>query len=223
MHFIEPLFPSSGLMEKDFFVCSEQDGLFFGLEFLNDFLEKYEARPKTKAYFQDGDCIFKGQICIEVRQQKDFQAVEDCVSILSYFSGAYTLISCFTEKQFDFSVSASPTPGFSFKEWEKKTILKAGGKIQSFPKSLGLDSKETYHRLQRKENPIILTDRHMSHLEIKNILQNCSPSSEIFLEGDFWPEDLENFRNMNLKSVWPTCLQGFFPSMKMSWAPPEKI
>ena len=200
----------------EFFVQSEQDGLFFGLEFVRYFLKSEETEaPEVTAYLSEGECVFKGQTLFRINLRgKDLKKGE-LMSVVSYLSGAYTLISCFTEKNFDFSVMACSTPGFSFSDWEEKVILKAGGFIQKCPENICFRLEEVHQALERGDTQIILSYSKISREKIKSISSSLPSSVELSLQGSFLPSDLEDFRDFNLKSVWPLCLQGHFPLLKM--------
>ena len=138
---------------QELFIQSEQDGLFFGFEFLQYFLKSSGFENSTvTAYMQDGDCVFKGQTCVGINLKDENIKKEDLLSAVSYFSGAYTLISCFTEKNFDFSISASLTQGFSFSEWEEKAILKAGALIKKCPENICLHPENAVEALKKGKN-----------------------------------------------------------------------
>ena len=217
---LTPIPPSSELSQAnktDFFIQSDQEGLFFGLEFLECFLKSDDPlnTPKITAYCQDGECIFKGQTLLRINFKNQDCKKEDLLSIVSYLSGAYTLISCWTERNFDFSIIAGPTPDFAFSDWEEKAILKAGAVIGQCPHSVYFDSKDVHEALKRGEKEIVLSCLKMSKEEIKSILQCLPHFVKCSLQGAFFPSDLEEFRDLNLTSVYPDSLQGFFPRLKM--------
>ena len=268
------LFFKSQVKESQFFIQSDQDGLFFGKEFLQNFLQSSlkDLDYNLVTYFQDGDCILKNQtlFCINLKSSiKNNQTnpiseqnnilkqtnsitehsnilkqtnsseknnisvinpvskknknlanpcfkttVKDLMAIVSYFSGLYTLISCWTKKGFDFSVIANPTPGFSFSGWEQIAIKKAGALVKKLPEVIYYTSKECYQAIQKNQKDILLSNLKMSQTEIKNLLDSLPPTTQLSLVGDFKPNDLEEFREFNLKFVYPTMLQGYFPSLK---------
>ena len=212
-------FYSLSLPEKEtqeFFIQSEQDGLFFGVDFLQHFLKNSNFKDQSvTTYLQDGDCILEGQTCLKVNLKDKTLKKEDLLSIVSYLSGAYTLLSCFTEKNFDFSIMASSTPDFSLSEWEKKAILKSGCLIQKCPENICFYPKDVIQALNKGEKQIILSNLKMSKEEIKTILRDLPSSVTASLHGSFIPSDLEKFSAFKLNSVWPVCLQGFFPLLKM--------
>ena len=208
-------FPEEGMHE--FFFQSEQDGLFFGLEFLKNFLKTGDGseKPDITAYLQDGACVFKGQICLGVNLKDQIFKKEDLMSVVSYFSGAYTLISCFTEKNFDFSIMAFSSPDFALAEWEEEAILKAGGLIQQYPNNICFYPEEAHQAVEKGEKKIVLSNLKISKKELKDLLRLLPSYIECSLQGHFFPSDLEEFRAFNLKSVYPLCLQGSFPRLKM--------
>ena len=215
-------FSSSHFSEKtrpEFFIQSEQDGLFFGLEFLRHFLKTDDAEaPEITPYLQEGECVFRGQtLCRISLTGKDLKN-QDLMAIVSYLSGAYTLISCFTEKNFKFSIMACSTSDFSFSEWEEKAILKAGGLVQKCPENICFHSDDVHQALKRGDTQIILNHSKISKEKMKSILRSLPSSVELSLQGPFFPSDLEELRDFNLKSVWPLCLQGYFPFLKMKIA-----
>jgi len=202
---------------RDFFIQSDQDGLFFGLECLQSFLKsgKGPEIPEVRAYFHDGDCVFKGQTLLRIDLKNNDFSKEDLVSIISYLSGVYTLVSCWTERNFNFSIMAGSTPGFSFPEWEKQAILKAGAGYGLCPANVCFDPEEVRLALDQGKRQVTLSHLKMSKEEIKSILQSLPPFVETSLKGSFFPADLEELRPFCLKSVYPLCLQGFFPCLKM--------
>ena len=79
---------------QEFFIQSEQDGLFFCVDFLQDFLKNSDLKNQSvTAYLQDGDCILEGQTCLRVNLKDKTFKKEDLLSVVSYLSGAYTLLS----------------------------------------------------------------------------------------------------------------------------------
>ena len=207
--------PSETEKRQDFFFQSEQDGLFFGLEFLNHLLsENSIEKSEITAFLQDGDCVFKGQTILGIRSQNSSFQKEDILSIVSYFSGVYTLVSCFVEKQWDFSIIGSSSADFPYFEWEEKAILKAGGLVQKSPEKVYYSQKEVLQAIEKGETKVTLNSLRISQKELKKNLQDFS-HIEFSLYGPFLPEDLEEFRNDNISSVYPLCLQGSFPCLKM--------
>ena len=205
--------------EQSYCVSARQDGLFYGEEFLQCFFKKRGGKYEIKSYLQDGDCVFKGQTIFQIQIKGKLQEEEELLSAISYLSGAYTLISCWTEKAFDFSIKALPTPDCFLSPWEKQAILNAGAEIQKPPEKIYFQAKEVEQALQMEEKHLVVSSSKISFKEIKNILQSLPPSIEIGLEGDFSPSDLEEFRDFPLQAVWPRHLQGFFPRLKMSIKP----
>lgn len=202
---------------QDFFFQSEQDGLFFGLDFLNHILspKDHVEKPEITAYFQDGDCIFKNQTILRIQQlQTNVFEKKELLFVISYLSGVYTLVSCFIERQWDFSIIGSSSDDFLFFEWEEKAISKAGGLVQKTPQKMFFSQKEVLQAIEAGEKKIILNSLKINVVELKNILQKF-PQTEFSLYGSFLPEDLEEFRYDNISSVYPLCLQGSFPCLKM--------
>lgn len=207
-------------IRQSFFVQAQQDGLCFGLNFLNLFLEenKEEDEFELQPYVSEGECVFKDQTLLKC----DFTVneslnKENLFSLISYFSGAYTLLSCFTEKNFNFSVYAGSTPDFHLAKWEEESILKAGAFIGK-PPELICDSAEDVEKSLDKAKSVVLSNLKMSHEEIKKIIDSLPSSVEVCLYGAFLPSDLEEFENGNLRACYPICLQGHFPQMKMNLA-----
>ena len=200
--------------EEEIFFQSEQDGLFFGLEFLNHLIS-LKNNFKITAFLKDGDCLFKGQTLLGIHLKDNSFQKEDILSALSYFSGAYTLVSCFVERQWDFAIAGSSSPDFVYPEWEEKAILKAGGLVKKVPEKMSSSKKEILQKLEKGETQIFFNSLKTSSQELKKILQTFS-NIKFSLYGSFWPEDLEYFRNNNnISSIHPLCLQGFFPCLKM--------
>ncbi len=208
------LLPHKGLDE--FFIQAEQDGLFFGLKCLQQMLENPHDGPEITACLQEGECVIKGQTLLGIDLKgQDFKK-EDLLSVVSYLSGAYTLISCFMERNFDFSIMAGSTPDFFLSEWEEQAILQAGGEIQKPPERASSSSERDIQQLlERGERKIILNGSKLPKEKIKSLLRLLPPSVERSLMGAFYPADLEEFRFLRLKSVYPLCLQGYFPRLKM--------
>ena len=200
---------------SEFCIQSEQDGLFFGLDFLRDFLKENDQTAEFIAYLQEGECVFKGQTLLKVNLKDNLFKKEDILSLVSYLSGAYTLLSCFTERNFDFAIAACSTPGFSFSGWEEKAILKAGAVVQKPEETVYCSNEEVRQALERGNKQIVLSTLKMSKEQIKNLLKSFPSFKECSLQGDFLPFDLEEFRSFRLKSVYPLCLQGCFPRLKV--------
>ena len=189
-----------------------QDGLFFGLEYL-----KTKLTPSDfSTFFKDGSLILKGQKAFyrEEESQK-----ENIAFLLSYLSGAYTLVSCFTGRNFPFKIGATVTKDFIHKEGEEHAILKAGAVLSK-------ESKEPVRNLEyllkelKKTDPkdcCFLSEKKISRQEIKQTLETF-PEQDFNVEGHFLPSDLEKWRGFkNIKTVQPYCLQGNFPLLKMQW------
>ena len=201
-------------IQPEIYIQSEQDGLFFGLDYLQTCLRK-EDFSKTQVYFSEGDCIFKGQTLLSIETESFKFKKEDLLSAVSYLSGAYTLISCWTEKSFDFSICATSSPHFDLFQWERKAILKAGAIARPFPKEL-LSLEQVQRELKRNSPSIILSELKINREKIKNLLKTTDPSILFDLHGSFLPSDLEEFREFkNINSVYPVYLKGFFPCLPM--------
>ena len=195
-------------------IQSQQDGLFFGLSYLQDTLTP-ENFSQIRAYFSEGSCVFKGQTVLSMGLKEVKLKKEKLMSAISYLSGVYTLISCFTEKVFDFSICANTTPDFELAPWEEQAILKAGAVIRSFPKKL-LSLEQIQLRLNKKSSPLVLSEFKISRNQIKQILQTESSFASFDLHGSFLPSDLEEFREFsNIHSVYSVYLQGLFPFLPM--------
>lgn len=215
---VEPVsspYSSSVKSSSDFIVQSLQNGLFFGLEFLEDFLKSENSPSQILPYFQDGDCIFKDQKVLRIHLKDPKVQKEELLSMISYLSGVYTLVSCWTERNFDFSIMANSTPGFDFSDWEEKAILKAGAFISPLPQKVLISPEEVQPFLDTPGNSLILSDSEMSHEEIEGILKSLPSFIKVSLQGSFFPEDLEKFRAYHLDSVYPSSLQGHFPCLEM--------
>ena len=196
-------------------IQSEQDGLFFGLDYLSFLNEGDFSNMKT--YFSDGDCIFKGQKLLSIEKAGNFKK-EDVLSVLSYLSGAYTLISCFTEKNFDFSIYADLTPKFKLSQWEEQAILKAGAVKNSFPKEF-LSLEQVKRKIKQNSQFLVLSESKIKPDDIKSLLKAGDTSVMFSLHGSFLPSDLEGFREYsNIKAVYSSYLQGSFPCLPMSFA-----
>ncbi len=206
---------SLGKGQQKFLIQSEQDGLFFGSEFLQHILKSKASDSIVTSYLQDGDCVFKGQIGLSFNLKTGAFKREDLLSVVSYLSGAYTLLHCFAEKNFDFFIMAAPTPKFDFSEWEEKIIIKAGCHIQKCSKNICWRPEHITQALKKGNQQITLSNLKMSKAEIKKTLVSLPPSVTTNLHGNFLPSDLEEFTAFNINAVWPLCLQGFFPCLKM--------
>ena len=203
---------------QEFLIQADQDGLFFGLEYLQNLLKakKDTSSFEIKTYFKDGECVFKGHTLMQISLVNTSFKKENLGSLVSYLSGAYTLLSCWTKKHFDFFIMACPTPNFLFSDGEEKAILKSGALIQKSLKNICFHLEDAEQALEKGEKRIILSDFKMSKKQIKNILQSLDPSIEITLYGSFFPLDLEEFRIFhNIKAAYPVCLQGYFPHLPM--------
>ncbi len=220
---LEPVLSFSAHSSKSplaFFIQAEQDGLFFGRDLLKHYLKNKNGHLPDEIiiYPEEAGCIFKGQTILayygEVLKQKT------ALSIVSRLSGVYTLVSCFTERNFDFSVMACASSDSFFSPWEEKAILRAGACIQK--KSIDnvcFYPEEGGKALERGDKQIVLSSSKMPTEEIKNILKQAPRSTSISLQGSFWPSELEEFRNLNLKSVYPMALNGLFPLLPMKIRP----
>ena len=199
------------------FIQSEQDGLFFGLSYLKESLNS-ESFSKITSYFSEGDCIFKGQTLLSIEWESAQSKKKDLLSVVSYLSGAFTLVSCWTEKNFDFSICVDLTPRFELSQWEEKAVSKAGAVARSFPTEF-LSLKKIQQELKKGKSAMVLSDLKISRDHIKSFLK-ASHSSVLFdLHGSFLPSDLEEFREFNnIDSVYSTYLQGPFPCLPMRFA-----
>lgn len=225
METVSPSLPSkhSKKIKSDFCIQSDQDGFFFGLEFLNWFLKSEDEADTSEviSYFQDGECVFKGQTLLKINLKKEDLEKEDLMSIVSYLSGTYTLVSCWTKRNFDCAIMACPTSDFLFSDWEKSAILKAGALVAQCPSPVRSSIGEVHQAIKKGEKQIVLNyPTKVSKEEIKDMFQLLPPFVEISLQGSFFPSDLEELRAFNIKSVYPICLQGHFPRLQMICSEP---
>ena len=196
-----------------------QDGLFFGL----NYLKKNLTLPDVSPHFREGDLIFKGQkaLSLEEDSQKPAPNKESLAFLLSYLSGAYTLISCFTERNFDFEIGAAGTKGFLYKEGEEQAILKAGAVFYKKLKKAAPNFNELLKELRKKTTPkesCFLNDEIFSLQEIKETLE-AFPEQNFEIKASLFPSELEKWRHFkNIKTVHPSRLQGSFPLLKMQWS-----
>ena len=196
-----------------------QDGLFFGL----NYLKKNLTLPDFSSYFREGDLIFKGQkvLSLEEDSQKSAPNKESLSFLLSYLSGAYTLISCFTERNFDFEIGAATTKDFLYREGEEQAILKAGAIFCKKLKKPTPNFNEFLKELRKKPTPkesYFLNDEIFSLQEIKETLETF-PEQSFEIKANLLPSHLEKWRHFkNIKTVHPSCLQGSFPLLKMQWS-----
>ena len=193
-----------------------QDGLFFGLEYLQ---QKFPL-TQLSSYAKSSDLIFKGQKIISLEESPKSKSQKEALSfLLSYLSGAYTLISCFTERHFDFKIIANSTQKFLHQEGEKQAIVKAGALLNQNKEKPSLNFQELLKELE-KTNPqesYLLNTEKLSLKEITNILQNY-PSHSFEIKAKLLPSDLEQWRDFkNIQAVQPFYLQGHFPLLKMKW------
>ena len=210
-------FPIYKEVQPETLLKSEQDGLFFGLKYLQETLTP-ESFSKIRAYFSDGNCVFTDQIILSIDLQETNFETEKLKSAISYLSGVYTLVSCFTEKTFDFSICASLTPDFELAPWEEQAILKAGAVIRPFPTKL-LSLKETQKELNKRDSAYVLSEFKISRNQIKEILKTESSSTCFDLHGSFLTSELEEFREFNnINSVYSVYLQGSFPCLPMKFS-----
>jgi len=187
-----------------------QDGLLFGIDGLK------EDFPDLFPHFKEGDLILKGQKILSTKEGKSKLPKEDFAFLISYLSGAYTLISCFTERLFDFKIGASSTKNFLYKKREEQAILKAGAFLYNkFKKPVS-----SFDELSKKSNSTesyFLSDSLFSLKEIKQALESF-PQQNFEVKAKLFPSDLEDWRHFkNIKSFYPDCLQGNFPLLKMQW------
>ena len=191
-----------------------QDGLFFGLEYLQ---QKFPLAPFS-SYAKSSDLIFKGQKIISLEESPKSQK-EALSFLLSYLSGAYTLISCFTERHFDFKIIAGTTQNFLHQEGEEQAIVKAGALLYKNKEKPSLNFQELLKELEKtnpKESYLLNTEK-LSLKEITNLLQNY-PSQSFEIQAQLIPSDLEQWRDFkNIQTLYPSCLQGHFPLLKMKW------
>ena len=196
---------SKALSEKEQFIQCLQDGLFFGLEYLRTIFP-----VEGRFYFSDGDLIFKSQTAFSLNDSPNRNAL---VSLLSYFSGVYTLALCFSERNFNFPVCAYWTESFKFNEGEKQALLKAGLTLKKAPTKKFLNPKEFSAQSKPSEN-VFLKVSSSDKNQVRQILENSHQKFELM--GDFTPVDWEDFRDFhNIERIYPMCLQGFFPSLAM--------
>ena len=132
-------------------------------------------------------------------------------------SGAYTLISCWTERNFDFSICADFTSDFELSQWEKQAILKSGAVVRSFPTEF-LSLEQIQKKLKQNSQPILLSESKIRRDQIKNLLKKADSSAVFNLHGFFLPSDLEEFRDFeNISAVYSIYLKGSFPCLPMKF------
>ena len=201
---------------SEVFIQSQQDGLFFGLDYLKNYL-RFDDPDQIKVYFSDGDCVFKNQTLLSLSEENIELKKEDLLSAISYLSGAYTLISCFSAKNFNFSICADLTSDFELSRWEEQAILKAGAVVRAFPKNF-LSLEQVQNKLKQKSGSIVLSEFKISRDTIKSCLKTADSSIRFDLHGSFLPSDLEGFREFeNIGSVYSVYLQGSFPCLPMKF------
>lgn len=190
-----------------------QDGLFFGLSYLKEILPGEDF----SSYCSEGRVIFKGQKALYMEESPQKETIG---FLLSYLSGAYTLISCFMEKNFDFKIGASSTKGFLYKEGEEQAILKAGASRTAKDlkkQAQNLDEVIKRAKKQNTESALLLSGEKISLPQIKKVLQDF-PNQDFNVSAHLLPSDLEEWREFkNIQAVYPYCLQGGFPLLKMQW------
>ena len=192
-----------------------QDGLFFGLEYLKE----KQMLPDISSYCHEGKVIFKGQKILSLEEEPEKQALQEISFLLSYLSGAYTLISCFTERNFDFKIGVTSTKNFLHKAGEEQSILKAGA---FFYKKLKkpIPSFEELRKRAGKTNTkesLFLSEESLSLQEIQSALENF-PEQTFNIKASLLPSDLEKWRHFkNIQTFYPSCLAGNFPRLKMQW------
>ena len=195
------------------FIRSDQKGLFYGLEFVREEMEEFfhSLEFKLIPFFKDGDMIFKNQKLLQLyfKEPAPPEVLQKIEKILSYFSGLYTLSSLWVE-DVNTKVMASPTPKFPYSDLEEKAILQSGahlGKPSMNPCHTFLEAKE----LLKKEGEIYLLADNFSKKELEEIL-NEKKDSLINLQGHI---QLEDVKDLEFDSLYPSLLQGHFPSLKM--------
>lgn len=197
---------------ENFFVQTGQDAIFFGCNFLHQYFESKDC--EITSYVQDGDLIFKNQKCFKIHIQNTDINKQDILNLISYFCGAYTLISCFLEKSFKQDIFASTSKDFDFQKWEKSIILQAGALLYDSSINLYQNLNKASQAIETGEKHINLSTQHITLQKALQFLQ-AYPQTSFSLHGDFFPKDLEKLDAFNIKSITPLCLQGDFPSIKM--------
>ncbi|MBC6415151.1 MAG: hypothetical protein GDA46_02010 [Bdellovibrionales bacterium] len=201
----------SQVLDKELSLKCLQDGLFFGLDYLKENLKI----SSFDSYYSDGDYVLKGQTLL-LMELNQITKKEEILLILSYLSGVYTLVSCFIEKRFDFTICASSTKNFSHREGERQAILKAGADFKEKNSNQALNLNEIQKRLKTGED-LLLSEEKISRPQIQDILKQNSQSFD--LHGSFLPSDLEEFRQFNnINKLYSSFLEGNFPCLKMKWS-----
>ncbi len=187
-------------------IVFEQDAIFSGVEYLTSTLENSE---NISWYIKDGECILKGQTCMEIFQE--IEGLNEMIKVISYLSGISTLARCYTELSNDTPIIGSPVKDSPLFEWEIKSLFYGGVDIKPH-------CPEKIYHLEEDLNlkdSVIALNSNIPRDKLKSLLKKI-PSQKIKgLYGSILPRDLKKFNDLPINVIWPEILQGPFPLVKI--------
>lgn len=193
----------------------EQDGIVSGIQYAKDLITP-QKEEDTKCFFnfKDGDCVLKGQTGLEIFQKDPTIDIQEIVQVIGYLSGAATLTRCYVEacQRVDIVGSASLNPAIS--HWELEAIKQGGGKVEpQWPEQI-CSSKEQFPLFAK--DSVIAFDSQIPLEDLKSLLKEVSPSTLTGVCGPLLPQDIKKWEELPIHVIWPSHLQGRFPSVKIN-------
>jgi len=188
-------------------VTFEQDAIFYGAAYLNSVLND---SSNIYWHIQDGQCILKHQICMEVLPT--IQNLKEHIRVISYLSGISTLSCCYSEVSSSIPIIGSSFKDSSLSKWEINA-LKTGG-VTTYPvrPSKICSVKEDL----RLTSNIIALDSTQPLDILKDMISIIPPHKTKGLYGPILPQDIDQFKNLDIDALWPQFLETHWPCIKIN-------
>ena len=194
-------------------IRAEHDFIFFGRSFGNSLL-KNAPGSEISWFFNDGDCVLKGQTILRIPHDKRGAEDSPYLQSLCYLSGVATFVRCYVENAGACPVIGSHSKESPFPDWEKKAVLAGGG--VTFPYSLCSSEKSLNAVLKKNTARAVALDvSGFPDSQWTDRLQDIPKDIKKGIYGPFLPGDLIPFLQYPLDFISSSFLQGGFPSVRI--------
>ena len=196
-----------------FRVRAGQDFIFFGRSF-GDSLLKNAPGSEISWFFNDGDCVLKGQTILRGLHDTADPENSPYLQSLCYLSGVATFVRCYVENAGACPVIGSHSKESPFPDWEKKAVSAGGG--STFPYSLCSSEKSLNAVLKKNTARAVALDvSGFPDSQWTDHLQDIPKDIKKGIYGPLLPGDLIPFLQYPLDFISSSFLQGGFPSVRI--------
>ncbi len=190
-------------------IAFEQDAIFSGCEYFNSLETSLEISKDITWHIKDGECILKGQVCMEIFQE--IENLNEILKVISYLSGISTLARCYTESSHHTSIIGTPLKNSPWLKWETKSLSYGGVDTKPcLPEKICYSEKDL-----NLQDQIIALSSKMPRDELVKCLKKLPDHKIKGLYGFILPQDLEKLSDLPINVIWPDLLQGSFPCVKI--------